>query len=232
MIFIYTATNFEHRMAQQIIYDNKLSDRVIVADNPCGMGAAAAKKAIEDIIQSNNRITQIVSFGFAGSLSYQCPRGSVVTANSVTFEGLSYELVPSTVELGVECVAVASIDFVYHADLLPLPSTIMTSFQADSKLAGCVDMETGPLAKTAAKFGLKVLFLRLVSDDPDKPLPRFIALPSNLTKTNQRSKKIRLFVETIRHIVSDLVFGLAYLPSGRRHIQNYKYIIGQQLRSL
>lgn len=231
MIFIYTATGFEHRMAQQIIRDYKLSDKVVISEKPCGMGAEAATQAIEAVVQTKP-ITQIVSFGFAGSLSYKCPRGSVITADSVVYDGCTYPLSPLGLETDAVRMTAASINFVYHADLLPLPSTIKASFQANSKLTLCVDMETGALAKTAAKYGLKVLFLRLVSDDPDKPLPRFIALPSNLTAADTRSQKLKLCIETIRHIVSDLVFGLSYLPSGRAHIENYKYIVGRFLTTL
>jgi hypothetical protein len=138
-----------------------------------GVGPAHASRALRDRLARGPLPTRIVSSGFAGALSGDIPLGAWIEAASLfAWEG-SCVLVVSLSSLRLDSALACVPCDVISADHLVRCESPLPRFASGRPLA--VDMESAALAREAGARGIAFSVVRLVSDTPERPLPRFVA---------------------------------------------------------
>jgi hypothetical protein len=137
-----------------------------------GVGPHRAARSLEMRLAHGLRPDLIVSSGFAGALSPALALSSWIAGARIG-EWNGVEAVPvQDVALvkgppGVaRCEVRSSSELVLVAGAMPV---------ADAREPVVVDMESAALARVAARWGIAFAVVRLISDTPAHPLPRFSA---------------------------------------------------------
>ncbi|BDG02225.1 phosphorylase family protein [Anaeromyxobacter oryzae] len=133
-----------------------------------GVGPARAAAALRARLAAGPRPALVVSSGFAGALTAGVPLHTLVTAASLhrldARRAAPLPLPAGALRLAPDALAcrVAAADAVVTGapPLLAAPAA--------------VDMESVALAEVAAAAGVPIAVLRLVTDTPDAPFPRFV----------------------------------------------------------
>ena len=132
-----------------------------------GMGLLRARLALTERLGSGPKPSLIVSAGLAGALGEGLPLDSWITTERVyLFEESGIEVYPTTAVPGVRSVFVVS-------------SSEVVVAEHDQQFPGipepaAVDMESASLAQVAAEHLIPFTVLRMISDTPDCPLPKFV----------------------------------------------------------
>jgi hypothetical protein len=133
-----------------------------------GVGPSRAAAALSARLRHGALPSLVVSSGFAGALTSGIPLHALVTAAGLHRLGpagaVAVPLPPGALRLAAGALPcqVATADAVRIGDPPPLAAP------------AAVDMESAALAEVAAAAGVQVEVLRLVTDTPGQPFPRFV----------------------------------------------------------
>lgn len=148
-----------------------------------GVGAVHAARALSERLVAGERPSLVVSSGFAGALRGDLPVGTWVTARTLPAAGTLREAPPPA----VPCAMVSS-------DVL---------VQGQRLDGDAVDMESVALAAVAHEHGLPFMVLRLVSDTPADPLPRFLGGFTDAMAATSRRGKLGGIARGLRGVLDD-----------------------------
>jgi adenosylhomocysteine nucleosidase len=142
-----------------------------------GIGADAVARVLQ-VALKDDRISAVVSSGFAGGLDPGLRVGDVIADVGVSSEKLVREL-PSEIRRGRICAA----------------SSTVNSPEAKAELysktgAQAVDMETGAIAAECARAGIPLLVIRAISDVAGEGIPVPLEIAWDLAA--QRPRPLRL----------------------------------------
>jgi hypothetical protein len=133
-----------------------------------GVGPSRAAATLSARLRHGAPPALVVSSGFAGALTAGIPLHAVVTAAGLHRLGpggaVAVTLPPGALRVapGALPCQVATADAVELGGPLPLPAP------------AAVDMESAALAEVAAAAGVQVEVLRVVTDTPAAPFPKFV----------------------------------------------------------
>jgi len=186
-ILLCAATVFEAGACQKAIQRAGASTSASVLKT--GMGGERAAlvltRALESAIASGARPARVISTGFAGSRRQDLKIGDVITARKVSFEGRSIEIDLAEIEPRASFCEVA---------LQQVSEVMGAKNQAEAE---AIDMESYSLAGVAARFQIPFSVIRMISDDPEHPIPEggwlaIVRSPLSLAKFLARSSGLPL----------------------------------------
>jgi hypothetical protein len=167
VILVCAATGIEARACRRGIHDAHGDTRFRVLQT--GVGARAARDALQSHLARGERPSAVVSTGFAGATGHGLDLGRWVVAAEVARETAADLLAPpawvSALRTRLEAVPVRclQVDAVWIGEgAAALPGA----------LPRVVDMESHALAELAQEAGLPFVCCRVVSDTPSLPLPQ------------------------------------------------------------
>jgi hypothetical protein len=154
-----------------------------------GVGLVRAAKSVGDRLEREDTPSLIVSSGFAGVLSAGIAVGVWVTATRVAelHNGACVDIPEVTLREapppGLPCTIFSS-SVLQHGS-----SAGALARYGDGPATVAVDMESAAIAREAARFGIPMMVLRLVSDTPEQPLPGFLSpLAAAMASTRTRAR--------------------------------------------
>lgn len=164
MILVCAATGIEARACRRGLRDAREDGRFEILQT--GMGARAARDALQARLARGERPAAIVSTGFAGSMGAGLALGRWVVAAEVAREGSTDHLAPPewvsalSARLGAAPVRCLQVDAVWIGEA-----------EVEGALPRVVDMESFALGEVARDAGLPFVSCRVISDTPSLPLP-------------------------------------------------------------
>jgi len=142
----------------------KIAQRLGVAVRAGGGTPEGAEQAAEALVAEG--ATALLSFGLAGGLAGDLHPGDIIIPDAVVEAG---RIRPTNAALSARLGAGT------HGMLLAHHEIVATAAEkaelAASSLCRAVDLESGAVARVAAKHGLPFAVLRAVCDDADRDLP-------------------------------------------------------------
>lgn len=160
-----------------------------------GGTAAGARMAAERLLREG--VDALVSFGIAGALDPTLRPGTIVVPHGVLVDG---EHMPTDAALGAR-LGVPSKLVVLAADRI-IATAADKADLFTSTSAAAVDMESGAVAKVAARHGIPFAVLRAICDPAERDLP-----PAAMVPTNQHGGIV------LRRILRSLFTRPAQLPA-------------------
>jgi len=186
-ILLCAATVFEAGACQKAVRQAKASAKVSVLKTGMGGEAAASAltRALESAIASGVQPERVISTGFAGSRRALLKMGDVITVRKVSSEGKSIPIVPA---------AIRSIPF-REVSLEQVSKIMGAAGEDETGEVEAVDMESYSLAEVAARFQIPFSVIRIVSDDPEHPIPdggwlEMVSSPLRLARFIARSSSL------------------------------------------
>jgi hypothetical protein len=153
-----------------------------------GVGPIHATKSLRERLACGERPSLVVSSGFVGALSAGIEVGTWVTADRVA-EWRNGAIVEVT-----EVALRSAPDPALHCNVVSTGHLLEggpSPLRANGESLLAVDMESAALAREAAGRNVAFMVLRLVSDTPEHPLPRFLApLTTAMAGAGSRSKLV------------------------------------------
>jgi adenosylhomocysteine nucleosidase len=137
-----------------------------------GGTAAGAEAAAERLVSAG--VTALVSFGVAGGLDPALRPGTVLVPDEVLTEG---ERLRTDQALGRR-LGMPSPIIMFGADSI-VGSVAAKSALFESTRAVAVDMESGAVARVAARHGIPFAVLRAICDPAERDLPPAALIPPN-----------------------------------------------------
>ncbi len=172
LLGIVTATAKEAQIFKRAV--SKQTNYVLQVS---GIGAENALAASNGLIRQ--RVTHLLSFGFAGALDPAIPGGTVIIPNTICTEDKKhYNVSP----VWFEAITSTLNDSVYF-NTSPLLQTSYIVMNPDEKSrlfaatnAGSVDMESGAVATAGYQARTPTLVIRAISDEANDTLPHLVRL--------------------------------------------------------
>lgn len=120
--------------------------------------------------QARNGVRGLISFGIAGGLSPNLKPGCVIVANAVITAGGTFQTCPEWSKSLLK-----SLPHARHMPVFGSEGPVLTVLEKEllwnATGAGAVDMESGPAAEVAGRYGLPFAILRVVLDPAHRTVP-------------------------------------------------------------
>jgi hypothetical protein len=180
---------------------------------PTGIGADRARAALRARLdrEPTSRPSLIVSAGFAGTRRTGIALGTWVLGQSVESGGSRRALSGGRLP---QALARSGLQWIRESFETIGEVAVMAAGEGDGPAA--VDMESAALAEVAAASGIEFQILRMISDNPQDPLPRAVASWGSIASAGGAKAGWRLGWRGAREALADPIrLGVFLARSGR-----------------
>lgn len=203
LILICGASGAEAKACAQGIKDSGRADLYEILQT--GVGFERCRQALEHRLNNGRRPDLIISSGLAGAISRDIPIDTWVSALGVysvdPYNDSELNAIPLT-RLRHSLRGVRGCNFISTDELTEQNSDKAKIYQRIPEPVA-VDMESASIAEVAQEHGIDFMVLRLISDTPQEPLPRFVSKIAASMAEQKLSSRISLALQGAREAIRD-----------------------------
>jgi nucleoside phosphorylase len=217
LTWVCAATSVEAKACRQGIARAGRSERFEILQT--GMGLKKARTALEKRLSDPRlaRPDRVISSGFAGSWTRELSVGSWVLGRSIEMadgEGL-FELVDDLpFRQASRLPALTSVRVVTLSKAASHGTGFTCSGKSDNLFA--VDMESFAWAELCVREKIPFHIIRLISDNPDAPLPEAVGSFASIVTAASPQEKLRHLSEGLTQVVSSPETMASFILRGTR----------------
>ncbi len=152
-------------LSSEAVIARRLTDSVLCANGRPDVAAGHARRLI------NGGATTLMSFGIAGGLRPDLVSGTLIVADAVIAEDGRY-----AASAAAAAALSATVGAIYGGETIVAAVADKAALSARTG-ALAVDLESGPLARVAAEYGLPFVAIRAIADPATEDLPPAALLP-------------------------------------------------------